>query len=67
MVPDQCQELREMILGCMVDVELNKETKNNSDDRNGMNNEEEPTGTSSSDGIDLHLKGCVIIPMMMMT
>jgi hypothetical protein len=48
MVPDQCQELCEMILGHMVDVALDKETKNNSDERNETNNEEEPTGTSSS-------------------
>ncbi len=40
MVPDQCQELREMILGYMVDVALNEENKNNSDDRNETNNEE---------------------------
>ena len=57
MVPDQYQELREMILGRMVDVALDKETKNNSDDRNEMNNEEEPTGTSSSDGIDFAFEG----------
>jgi hypothetical protein len=52
MVPDQCQELREVILGRMVDVALDKEPKNNNDDRNETNNKEEPTGTSSSDGID---------------
>ncbi len=57
MVPDQCQELREMILGRMVDVALEKETKNNSDDRNETNDEEEPTGTSSSDGIDFAFEG----------
>jgi hypothetical protein len=57
MVPDQCQELREMILGRMVDVALDKETKNNSDDKNETNKEEEPTGTSSSDGIDFAFEG----------
>jgi hypothetical protein len=57
MVPDQCQELHEMILGRMVYVALDKETKNNSDDRNEMNKEEEPTGTSSSDGIDFAFEG----------
>ncbi len=57
MVPDQCQELREMIFGHMVDVALDKETKNNSDDRNETNNEEEPTGTSTSDGIDFAFGG----------
>ncbi len=67
MVPDQCQELREMILGHMVDVALDKETKNNRDDRNETNNAEEPTGTSSSDGIDVAFEGCLIIPTMMMT
>ncbi len=67
MVPDQYQELHEMILGRMVDLALDKETKNNSDDRNETNNKEEPTGTSSSDELILHLKGCMIIPMMMMT
>ncbi len=56
-VPDQCTELREMILGRMVDVALDKETKNNSDDRNEMNNEEEPTVTSSSDGIGFAFEG----------
>ncbi len=57
MVPDQCQELREMILGHMVNVALDKETQNNFDDRNEMNNEEKPTGTSSSDGIDFAFEG----------
>ncbi len=57
MVPDQCKELHEMILGHMVDVALDKETKNNSDDRNETNNEEEPTGTSSSDGADFAFEG----------
>ncbi len=57
MVPDQCQELCEMILGCMVDVALDKETKNKSDDRNETNNKEEPTGTSSNDGIDFAFEG----------
>jgi hypothetical protein len=56
-VPDQCQELHEMILGHMVDVALDKETKNNSDDRNETNNEEESSGTSSSDGIDFAFEG----------
>ncbi len=46
-----------MILGHMVDVALDEETKNNSDDRNEMNNKEEPTGTSSSDGIDFAFEG----------
>jgi hypothetical protein len=46
-----------MILGHMVHVALDKETKNNSDDRNETNNKEEPTGTSSSDGIDFAFEG----------
>jgi hypothetical protein len=41
----------------MVDVALDKETKSNSDDRNETNNEEEPTGTCSSDGIDFAFEG----------
>ncbi len=46
-----------MILGCMIDVALDKKTKNNSDARNETNNEEEPTGTSSCDGIDFAFEG----------
>ncbi len=57
MVPDQCQELHEMILGHMVDVAFDKKTKKNNDDRNETNIEEEPTGAGSSDGIDFAFEG----------
>jgi hypothetical protein len=38
MVPDHCKDLHDIIFGLMVGVALDKEKKNNSDDRNETNN-----------------------------
>jgi hypothetical protein len=58
MVPDQWKGLREMILDLMVGVALDKEKKSNGDDRyDNNNNYNEPTGTSSSAGLDFAFEG----------
>ena len=57
MVPVQLEELREMILACMINVALEKETHNNNNDRNEANSNYKPTGTGVSDGIDFAFEG----------
>ncbi len=49
MLPDQCKDLHDIIFNLMVGVALDKEKKNNSDDRNETNNAYEPTPPSGID------------------